>query len=430
MKKYLILFFTFFVLRGFAQQTDEKIAELLNNQEYFELQKQYPSLKKRASEFIRLVAESSLFTFFNQPELANQQIQELITKYDTLFSSEQILSFISMAANNEVQLQRYDKAASIYEQLIEQLAVSWDSLLLEAYKNSTYKLYYALKDIPPMEIYYKGKKTKMPVKKDSLSFFTLPVFNQNFQQTLNFVVDFGAGFCMIEEKYADLFNIQVLQDSIPVHTGIGTIEYIKIGVAKELYLGDILIRNVIFQISPHGIIPSVASIQNYEMNGLIGFPIWRTLKCMELSNDQFVISKKRNTNKRNANIKIYNNGIYVHVFDNENASMNMFFDTGSKNTYLTKSYYDRYQQKLQNTPTDTVKVASYNTNMVNFTVKKILPFPFLINKKSIVIPSVDVFLEDSMDNTTLPSSGVIGIDIFEHIRCIKIDFQRMWIIAK
>ena len=409
-----------------AQSTDVQLNALLGSGNFFKLKEEYPKLKEKSSEAIQLFVEAYLGSYFNQPEQANENIRlifQFYSEYPDIFTPELQLSLYYFMAENEARIQNYKNAASIYAQLIEQLADFLDINALNAYKEM-YRFYNSLQNVSQMEISYTGTNKTIPLKRDTVGLLTLSVNSNNLNENFDFVLDFGAGFCMVEEKYANSLGIKVLADSVFVRTGIGTVEYSKMGIADEITIGDVKVKNVIFNLSPDKIVDKLPdSISNYKITGIIGFPVLRAFGHLIITDSQLVISKSPVSLIHSSNMMMCGNELYVQTVSAEDTLL-MLFDSGSGDSYLTSYYLSNRDINKENLEKSTRGRISYG-GMREFEIYKKADFSCQIGVKEFVFPSIDIHIENFQVSTLL-IDGVIGQDVIKQSSATIIDFKNMY----
>ena len=425
--KFLLSFnlFVFATLTVFSQNSDSVILQLFAEQKLFQLNKEYPSLKENASKEIQLWTESHIYCFFDKPEMSNQSIQELLSSDVDWLNTEIQIALIQLLADNSLKIQNYKQVASIYKQLIDQLKESVDTDFLITFEGR-HKIYSALQNVPPMEVTYKKKREKIPIKQDLVGLLTLPVSSSTNTTTLDFVLDAGAGFSMIEEKYIDDFGIKILSDSITVTSGTLSSAYAKIGVTEEINIGNITIRNVVFLISPNKLITIEENFRypNYEIKGIIGFPIMKALENITISKKELKISKSKINSQLNSNMMIHNNCLFIQAYDYASRIPLCFqFDNGSANSSLSSLYLSKTMEKNQNLPLDSIEITSYGGSQI-FRVLKKNNFSCQIGSKQVVFPVIDIYVDD-VNLTNLPIDGVIGKDVILKNKHIHFNFVNM-----
>jgi hypothetical protein len=408
------------LLNGFSQNSDSIILQLFADQNLFQLNQEYPFLKENASKEIQLWTEAHLYCFFNKPEMSNQRIQGLLSSDVDWLDTDIQIALMSLMADNSLKMQDYKQTASIYKQLIDQLKGSVDDDFLIAFEGR-YKIYSALQDVPPMEVTYTKKREKIPIKQDKTGLLTLPVTSSSNAAILDFILDFGAGFCMIEEKYSDNFAIKILSDSITAISGTTTM---KIGVAEEINIGKINLKNVVFLISSNKIIEG---IPDYEIKGLIGFPVMKALENLTVSKKSLKIFQSKINPKIISNMMIHNNAQFIQA-NAAHIPLCFQFDNGTVESYLTQQYLFKTMEENQYLPLDTVRQVSYAGSQT-FRILKKKDFSCQIGSKQVIFPLINIHIDD-VNLTNLPIDGVIGKDIILRNKYIHFDFKNMYFYLK
>jgi tetratricopeptide (TPR) repeat protein len=422
MKK-IHLFLLIFGINTFiySQSSDERIAELFASQDYFTLKQEFPQLSKNASEQLILFSAAYIDSYFNKPSQANETIQLLLEKYPDWLGAENHFALALLMANNYVKEQNYRFAASIYEQLITNLEPYWSDTALTAYRNA-FRLFKALENVEPMHISYTKKQEIIPLKNDKVGLLTFPVKSKT-SQAIDFVMDFGAGFSMIEEQFAKDFGIEILADSVFTTSGTGENIYAKIGVAKEIQIGEIIVQNVVFYVAPKILPESVSDSLNYEIRGIIGFPILSELGHLVIkTSGELIVSKSKPKNKVPANIIKHNNFLYLQAITPTNKLL-MQFDSGTPISSLTKQYLGKSNEDIRILALDSLRLTSYGSVKTFPTYKK-ENFQCTIGHKKITIPAIHIFREDGVEYG-FQTDGTIGRDVMKQSKQTIIDFKNM-----
>jgi hypothetical protein len=406
-----------------AQTSDSQLNHLLAKQDYWTLNEQYPLLKNQTSELLQLYTEALLFHYFNKPMQSNEIIGKLLANYSDYLPIENQLYLINKAASNAVNMQDYSAAASIYTQLIEQIEM--DSLTMISYENII-KLYTSIGEVSPINVIYNKKQTKLKLEKNTVGLFTLPISAEKEKiNSVNFIIDFGANYSMIEEKYMDVFKIKILSDSILFSNPYGFSQYGKFGVAEEIWLGNVLIKNVIFFISPNRIVDmSDTIIPENEINAILGIDVFQALGNLQISNSTFAISPSSKQKKQHANMLISESSLLVKA-KTPKLSLTMHFDPGSNYSELTNVYLSKSQENLNNLFTDTISRGTWS--MVDTIVRfKIPNFNCNIGGGKLYFSPMYLTMDDYLSHNSIPIDGVLGADIFSKCKKIIIDFNNMY----
>jgi hypothetical protein len=414
-----------------AQRSDLQLNDLFAKQDFFELNKQYSLLKKQASEQYRLFMGAYVNSYFNKPAEANENIRQLYDKYPDWAPEGYPLFFSLMAVANEINMQKYDKAASIYTQIIEQYASVYDSISLSVLINLQ-KMFTPLADVPPMEVTYSKKPIKIPLKQDTHGLLNMPVYTgENNTDTLYFVVDLGSGMSAIEERFAETLKIKTLADSILMSDVYDSpYRYIKIGVADELNLGEIQIKNVVFLIYPDRIVADF--FPDDEVYALFGLPVMQLLEKIELSKSTLLISPSPKQLKKTQNILLSNGQMFVNT-KTAKTFLFMHFDPGRNISMLTQNYLSKTLDTagLIFKPIDTMLVVD-GKEIHHTEPEKAVKTDFVcqVGGKKISIPFVYVETQDYLPGNYIPPDGVLGVDLILNNKKVIIDFKNMYFEVK
>ncbi len=422
MKKFflLLLAIKIGIFAGFSQTSDAYLGSLISSGNYFKLQHEYPRLEKESSEFMQLLCKAYIGSYFNKPNMANESIQLLTSKYKNQLEPSVHIRIALMMASNFATLYQFDYAVSIYEQLISQLEPHWDSVTMEGLKKM-YRYYHAQRNALPLEISYQGNTVNLPLKTDSGGYFSLPVSNSKSQ--LDFVIDFGAPCCMVEEKYANLLGIEIQPDSIGNSDGSGTLIYTKVGFAKNIRIGEIELKNVIFMVSREGILDKAKShVSDYEIKGIIGLPVFQAFENIAFTKSQLTVSKSNKKVSPISNLMFSNGVLFVQTITAQD-SLIMQFDSGSKESFLTNQYLARGRENLSQLTEDSVGLWSFFGTKVTKIYQK-PDFHCKIGTKEFTFPTISIYMDGPANSSSL--DGIIGLDVILKSRKTIIDFTNMW----
>ena len=104
-----------------AQQPDQRIGELINIENWFGLDKEYPLLKDSIqAPFLKVVAEAMIARKFNQKERALECLNELLSNYQSDLGAE-VFNFIILRAQVLEEMGRYAEAADFMKNVLDQL---------------------------------------------------------------------------------------------------------------------------------------------------------------------------------------------------------------------------------------------------------------------------------------------------------------------
>ena len=134
-----------------AQHADKRVAELVNSEEWFALEQEYPALKDSIhADFMKLVAEAMIGWKFNRKDDALDAVEKLLSKHQTEIGSQAATNFAMMRLRLLGELGKYAEAADGAKKLLSQLSDAGPGGMETL--RSMYAQYNSLRDIPPMSI--------------------------------------------------------------------------------------------------------------------------------------------------------------------------------------------------------------------------------------------------------------------------------------
>ena len=121
MKKILstIIALFFFTASSFAQSADEKVGEMMNNSQWFELREYLQTENDSVSPFMANFAKAMLAHFFNNPKSAIESSQALIKDFSEDLGIGNILSVSQIIATNQSKLGENTQAAHTLSQILD-----------------------------------------------------------------------------------------------------------------------------------------------------------------------------------------------------------------------------------------------------------------------------------------------------------------------
>ena len=270
----------------------------------------------------------------------------------------------------------------------------------------------------PLQQLEQAPLDSIPFSRDMAGLINLPVATAS--ATANFVFDTGAGLSCITESYAAKMGIRILPDSgIQVAGFTNVYNPVRIGIAAELRIGQLLIRNEPFLVFKD----EALSFANgaYQINGIIGFPVAKGLGKIVITPRQLVLEK--------------------HISDNPALEPNFFietlrpvlmltykgrlrpynFDTGANSSDFFKPFFEEDSTHLLATGKFIEKRAGSAGGVSINRVLEVPSLEFELNGRSISIPKPDIDPEKKhVSNDHL--YGNIGQDLLRQYKRVIIDF--------
>lgn len=220
-----------------AQDADQTVGQLVNNQNWLELNRQYTQLKPQMkSEVLKSIAEAMIGHQFNRPEQTMQAVNILLNKHQTELGTQNTYSFIILLAKTLCQQGQYASAASMMDNIIPVLSSQPRTGLVGA-------LFAYNKEIQAL-------KNQQPVRISPFSLdIIVPCSNVwNIAATINneplsFVIDPCSDHTVVPFEKTKALNIKILPDTVE-HIG----KKVLLGIIDKMNIGDLEVHNIIAEI--------------------------------------------------------------------------------------------------------------------------------------------------------------------------------------
>lgn len=345
MKKISLLSVTLFFIvscteprKNTNDQVLSSLHQLVEELNYFELQGVYLKQKGKLTEKHQLYFEAILANAFNQPERSKQLIDTFFS--DSIENDTLAKQLLQRRLTNHIHLSEYAEALHVNEMLRAQYTSLLGSGEVEDLDN-THKIWRALKTAPPQRI-LKNEHVILPITKDKAGLSTIET--KCGDTTRNFVFDTGANFSVIQKSEAEAMGMRFIPAGFNVEAATGLKVKSDLAVAEQLELGSIVLKNVVFLVFEDAAL-SFPSF-DYEIKGIIGFPVIRALEEIQLyKNGQIRIPKEPTIyNLDNLALDEYM-PIVKGGFQGENLLFN--FDTGAQKTSLFYNFFQKYKREIE-----------------------------------------------------------------------------------
>lgn len=311
----------------------------LDNGNYFKLESDLAFYKDSIGKGEELYFRSFVDNSFNRNQEAITEIETLLKNTET---SDSIKSELSILLSDcYFKTFQYSKAAHNDSALLRRFLPFMDSSKIADIKNDLIR-YNALKDIPPQKTDIPGN-TIIKWTKDKIGLIEIPVKCNG--QINSGIFDTRANISSISKTYADKLGLKMLNVSYDEGSGITGIKFkTGLGIADSLYIGNILVRNAVFQVMPDSIL-YLAPIK-FAMNLIIGFPIIEQLKEIHINynNGQMLIPIRQS--KSSLHNLALDQLDPVILLKTDEDSLCFYLDTGAGTSVLYASYFNKYQSKI------------------------------------------------------------------------------------
>ena len=421
-----------------AQQPDQRIGELVNTEDWFGLDKEYPILKDSIqTPFLKVVAEAMIARNFNKKQRALECLNELLANHQSDLGAG-VFNFIILRAQLLEEMGRYAEAADFIKYVFDQLKGQGVTQGLDAMEyyyqhvnvlrelpalslsrpNHDVSVPFTLKELKPkrIESWMRKKDERNPDAKSVL--MSIPVTLHG--ETIPFHFDTGAGMTFVSEKFVREKGLPIIGDSV-VYTGNskGLRTFID-----SLQIGEITVRNIV---------AGVGLEKESELLDLVGVgpilgrdvitAIGETQICMDDSTMLFPL--KTSPLPVYGRNMLYNSHVEATA---DGEKLRFLFDTGNANNnacYLYAAYYNTHRETIDKiATTDTISGGGYGIAGAR-EMKVIRPFCLSIGNMPIQLVEAVVDEESSLADDHC--HGNIGIAaVLQHRKTI-LNFRDMFV---
>jgi len=214
--------------------------DLLMARDYFRLETSLKNSGSQLSEPAILYFNAHLESVFNQPEQSLSTIDLLLSMYNKSLNDTLKYHLLMAKRNNHLRQFEYKQAAetlSTLSNLVESSRkLTLDSDSRESLKESI-QSYESLKNFPPQKK-FQMTDSIIPFKRNEFGHMEIQVTCNGV--TEDFIFDTGSTSSVISESIANRMGIQPLNAAMFINTSRGTRIKVKIGVANNLKISDLL----------------------------------------------------------------------------------------------------------------------------------------------------------------------------------------------
>lgn len=394
-------------------QTFATIDSLINQKNFFAARDLYQSQNNKLSPIYRLKAGAAVDNVFNKLDSSNDKIQQLLSKYKTKLSTSDQFRLLKIKQMNHSKLFEYKKAYEVINEMLSKYSALMNADEIDDYQN-TASIWGALADQPKQTVSI-TENTALKIKHDKAGLQNLEV---NLDTVItDFIFDTGANLSTVTESTARQFRMIIIDSSIDVTSITGLEIKSRIGVCPVLNLGHIRVEHAVFLVFPDSAlnIPQL----NFQIKGIIGFPVIEALKEIQLTRDgEFIVPLKTSVSPYQ-NLAI---DFLTPVIDLGGESYT--FDSGANATMLYDLYYKKHQKEID----EKYAVKDIGIGGAGGSITRkgyLISFDTKIGDKQTHVDTVQLFREKIKEENFF--FGNIGQDIIKQFKKMTLNFQAMFI---
>jgi hypothetical protein len=415
MKKFFLpLIIAFAAGSLYAIDLPENILTVYRHKDFFRLREL--SADKLLNDAQKLYLSAMLNNAFCNLEKSEEEADKYIKNYPPEYSDTLYIQLLEVQLNNYIKLGKYEGATSIVRLILKNEGGKLRADEVKELKNNL-KMVESLRGVPKQEIEMNAPEG-IEFTRDVANLININVECGGIKQ--NAVFDTGANLSVVVDSVAKKMNIVKTGDSISVKAATGAEIFAGIGVAKELKINNILLKNVLFLIFPN---EALSFGTFYKIDMVIGFPVIRDLGqiIFDLKENQIFVTNRELDQEGN----MFLNGLTPVIdvkFENENLLFT--FDSGAKETHFNKFFLSTLEKYPQYKVTDDSIMVGSAGGIITKKVNKTESVKLTVAGKEITLKNVNIFKEDMLEISEF-LHGNLGQDVISSGSGFIMDFKKM-----
>lgn len=417
MKKNILPAYTLFLLCTClftllcSAQPNDTLYKLYKTKQFTQLEQLNNNSQNPLYHFYRAVYLNAC----NQPAASNRQLDNLLQ--GKKIPPENIsFEYWKLRGDNYVRLFDYKNAAAVENRLLKNFRGKYDSTNYQGEFNAT-KIWESLSNEKAQTIVQPATSI-IPLTHDLAGLINIKV-NSSGTDT-NFVFDTGAGMSSITESLAQKLNFRFMPDTGIRVSGFNNISNaVRIAIADELKIGDIIISNEPFLVFKDEALSFAGGA--YKINGIIGFPVAKGLGSIAITKDHLEIGSPAIV-KAPAQKNLFVEELRpVLILTYKGKRIPFNFDTGANASQFSKTFFDEYGAELEKTGRiETSRYASAG-GAVELKALVVPNVKFELGEEEIIFPEIKI----DMENYHVSGNelyGNIGQDLLKRYKKVTISF--------
>lgn len=421
MKKIIsILLGIIYALNLFGQNADQKIGELINSGNWFELEREYANLKNDVqAPILKMMSEVMLASYFNRPIELREKLQQLLNKQQEELGFSNVCNMTIMGATIEGFEGNYSLAADMVKGVADLVQNASGSLegtgLLELYN-----YYNVIRELPAPTIERPLGDVEILFKENSVGLLSVPV--QIKDKTFDFIIDTGASFSVISSELANTIQAKIID--MPVYVeganedrgGYGRRAFIDV-----MQIGVIKIKNII------ALVNDTPDINDVKIDAVLGMDFLKLVNELQINYTKSVINfplafTPLPSNGRN--IILDHNVPLLSVTENNQSPAIFKLDSGNIASELSDLWYSKNLLDVEKYPIESIQSGSFG-GIVQYNIVRVPQYEISIGGTIASfeqIPAKVPATDDVMDSV----DGNLGVDLIKMAGTFILNFKDMF----
>ncbi|MBI5805525.1 retropepsin-like domain-containing protein [candidate division TA06 bacterium] len=395
------------------------LQRLVDQKNYFGLRDSLSHNKTAWDKATYLFYQALVKNAFLNPCKSNDAIKHLLRDHRMELSDTMMAKILQVKEDNHVKLFQYKQAGETAESLVRSYAHVLDGGQVADEENNI-NIWTPLANTPGQTTNI-GGTSQIPISKDKAGLANIPVSVQGNE--FSFIVDTGADLCVLRKGLAEKLKLRKIETSVSVKGSTGKENKTELMVADSIKIGKITVKNVVFLVMPDDKL-SFPQI-NYEINGIIGFPVIQQLKELHFSKNGILTIPKVTQKRKLKNLALCGAKSLLKITAGKDT-IYCLLDTGANASELYKKYYCEHDKDVEkNGAPDSLKYSALGETKTRKTYK-LKEFPISVGGKTAILPSIDVYTEDLRPDRNM-FYGSIGQDYIGLFDEMIINYESMYI---
>lgn len=374
---------------------------LVDHRQFFELRAQLATMKTNSTEelYFRAVLDEKL----NRLEQANRMFERYLAG-----GGKRAGEARRDMASNYARLGQYAKAGEMYNRVLKEPNIRDAGDI-----RNVAGLWSAIDSVPPQRVRFEGD-TDIPLTRD---------FNVELEgngQKLKFIFDTGANISTVSETFANKLGLRLYDTKVLVGGITGAQTPARLGVAKEIRLGNVVVNNAVFLVFPDKALYIEAA--KFQLNGILGFPVISALRELTLTKAGRLQVPKMPKAAGLNNLVL--DGLSPLVLGHYGTRRFTFaLDTGANVTMLYPPFYRALEHEVSNYEKTTHRFAGVGSaRSVPAYAGKNLKLG--VGGREVIFPRVPILTETTSEASKV-LFGNLGQDMIRQFESMTINFEKM-----
>lgn len=411
---YYLLFVLLLVLPLNVRTQTTKLQVLYQTKQFFDLRDEVAK-QRNDKNADNLFYRGAVANKFNKIETSIALLQNFLKRFKDNSLRRDALELL---ADDYIKIYQYAKAADTYKMLLENYRAELGADKIGGIENS-YRLFNAARRIQPQTISFR-KNAIIQGTRDQVGLLNIPVEVNG--QNNSFVFDTGANISTVTMTTARKLNLHIIDAQISVGTSTDAKIESKLGVAKTLVIGDIVLRNALFLVMPDQAL--YISPVKYQINGIIGFPVIEALRKISINRkDEISVSAKPGKIAQSLTNLCLDELLPLVSVNITNKRFTFSLDSGATATTLYPPFYKFFAAEIMKLKPQTAKIGGAG-GIREVQAFRLPNLNLMIAGKAAKLSDIELLTEPINDQSRY-FAGNLGQDVIKQFEKLTIDFQTM-----